>query len=193
MRARDALGGDVNSGNGAQALNGASDHQTLVVPLPDSRWPRHGGRGEDRPAQAKVKQPEPPKPEVDPATKAKRRKRRRWIVGFLAVLIACVSVGFGAWWPGSGRYTDVPSVLLKDAATAESMLAEASLDVDYADPAYSETVAKDLVLASDPERDEPDPRGQRGHTRHVARTRAVCGAGPDRHDRGRGERGAVST
>ena len=124
-------------------------------------------------APAKVKPPKPPKPEVDPAKKAKRRKRRRWIVGFLAVLVACVSVGYGAWWLGSGRYTDVPSVLLKDAATAESLLAEASLDVDYADPAYSETVAKDLVLSSDP---EPTSRIREGSD-----VTLVMSLGPERY------------
>ena len=89
------------------------------------------------------------------------------------MLVACVSVGYGAWWLGSGRYTDVPSVLLKDAATAESLLAEASLDVDYADAAYSETVAKDLVLSSDP---EPTSRIREGSD-----VTLVMSLGPERY------------
>jgi beta-lactam-binding protein with PASTA domain len=89
------------------------------------------------------------------------------------VLIACVAVGYGAWWLGSGRYTDVPSVLLKDAATAEALLAEAGLDVDYADPAYSETVAKDLVLTSDP---EPTSRIREG-----SEVTLVMSLGPERY------------
>ncbi|MET0740007.1 MAG: Stk1 family PASTA domain-containing Ser/Thr kinase, partial [Candidatus Nanopelagicales bacterium] len=170
-RARAALGGGEISNNGAAELNGASDHQTLVVPLPQLSMT--AATSVAAKADVPAKKVKPPKPERDPATKAKRRKRRRWIVGFLAVLIACVGVGYGAWWLGSGRYTEVPSVLLKNAATAESLLTDASLDVDYADPAYSETVAKDLVLSSDP---EPTSRIREGSD-----VTLVMSLGPERY------------
>ena len=53
------------------------------------------------------------------------------------------------------------------------MLAEAGLDVDYADPAYSETVAKDLVLSSDP---EPTSRIREGSD-----VTLVMSLGPERY------------
>jgi len=78
-----------------------------------------------------------------------RRKRRGPIVFVLALLLAC-AVGVGAWWFGFGRYADAPGVLQLTQAQAVSKLETAGLHVKVAPPAYSDTVPKGRVMASDP-------------------------------------------
>jgi serine/threonine-protein kinase len=99
---------------------------------------------------------EPPK---QPRTPTKRRRRGPVVV--ILALILAVAVGAGAWWFGFGRYADAPGVLELTQAQAESKLAAAGLHVKVADPAYSDTVAKGRVMASDP---GPGDRVLRGGT-----------------------------
>jgi len=90
---------------------------------------------------------EPPEDRVPPAPR--RRSRRGPLLLVLALVLALVVAG-GAYWLGWARYTTTPGVLGMSQEDAEAKLAAAGLDVDYEDPAYSETVPAGMVLASDP-------------------------------------------
>lgn len=90
----------------------------------------------------------PMRPAPVPASSPRTRRRRGWAL--LLALVIALGVGGGAWWLGVGRYTSVPAVLQLSQADAESKLSAAGLRVKVGPAAYSETVPKDAVLASDP-------------------------------------------
>jgi serine/threonine-protein kinase len=75
--------------------------------------------------------------------------RRRTVI--LAAVVAMVLVVVGtAWWVTSGRYTDSPQLLNLPKAAAETTADQGGFQIVYNDGGYSETVAKDTVLAEDP-------------------------------------------
>lgn len=89
-----------------------------------------------------------PAPAVDPDPPV--RRSRKGLVLLLASLLLVIGAGVGAWWFLDGRYTTTPGVLGMAKAAAADKLEGAGLTVDYDDGAYSETVAKGRVLATDP-------------------------------------------
>ena len=114
-----------------------------------------------------------PSPPVQVVTAARRRSVRGPLTLLLALLLV-VGVGVGAWWFGFARYEQAPGVLGLDQTSAIARLDEAGLKGDVGDPAYSETVAAGLVLASDPEAGE---RVLDGGT-----VTLVLSLGPERYD-----------
>ena len=91
------------------------------------------------------------RPQVARITTVRRPRRSK--KGPLLLLIALLLVaggGTGAWWFGWARYTSAPAVLGMMQNPAEKKLEAAGLDVEFGDPAYSETVPKGRVLAADP-------------------------------------------
>ncbi len=97
----------------------------------------------------------PPPPPVRPAPvtgppSRPRRSRRGPLILALALFLA-LAVGVGAWWFGWARWTQMPSVLELSRSAAISKLDKAGLDARLGDPAYSETVPKGQVLATDPD------------------------------------------
>ncbi|GAB2879436.1 Stk1 family PASTA domain-containing Ser/Thr kinase [Myroides odoratimimus subsp. xuanwuensis] len=82
---------------------------------------------------------------------APRRRRGRGPLVLLLVLLLVAALGGGAWWFGYARYTPVPGVIGLTEAKAVQRLEAAGLEVKVGDGAYSETVAADLVLSTDPE------------------------------------------
>ena len=95
------------------------------------------------PAPASVGAPAPA------AALASRRRRRGPLVLVLALLLA-VGVGGGAWWFGFARYTQAPGVLGLAEPVAVERLQAAGLEVELADPAYSDSVEAGAVLRTDP-------------------------------------------
>ncbi|MCB0907343.1 MAG: serine/threonine protein kinase [Nocardioidaceae bacterium] len=127
--------------DGPAAWGASSYHEaTAAIPglrAPDETRPPAGGRG--RPPKA----PKPPKPP----------RQRRSLRGPLLVLLSVLLIAgaaTGAWWYGIGRYTTTPGLLGLTQAQAEAKLAEAGLDVEVADPQYSEEVAKGEIIQTDP-------------------------------------------
>lgn len=84
-----------------------------------------------------------------PVRRRRSRRRRGPLTLVLALLLALV-IGVGAWWFGFARYASTPGVLQLTQAAATSKLHAAGLQVKVAPPAYSDTVAKGRVIASDP-------------------------------------------
>ena len=84
-----------------------------------------------------------------PGATGSRRTRRGPVLLAIALAIA-LAAGIGAYWFGWARYTATPGVigLTQQAATAK--LDHAGLDVRIGQAAYSEDVAKGLVVGTDP-------------------------------------------
>lgn len=84
------------------------------------------------------------------AAPARQRRRGKGIlVTALVVLLVAGLIG-GGYWFGWGRYIATPSVIGLAQAAAEQELADAGLDHEYAEAAYSETVPAGEVIGSDP-------------------------------------------
>ncbi len=80
-----------------------------------------------------------------------RRPSRRGLIIFLLSLLLVIGAGAGVWWFGAGRYTTTPGVLGLVETEAVQKLESEGLKAQLGDPAYSETVPKGHVLATDPE------------------------------------------
>ncbi|GAA5151273.1 Stk1 family PASTA domain-containing Ser/Thr kinase [Nocardioides marinquilinus] len=101
-----------------------------------------------------------PGPTPVPPPDARRRPRRpdepprtRVRTGRLLLLVALVialAVGAGAFWFGSARYTETPSVLGQQRDAAVAALEDADLDVAFADPVYDTDRPAGVVVAADP-------------------------------------------
>ena len=103
-----------------------------------------------------------------------RRRSRKGLVLLLVALLLVVGAGAGAWWFLDGRYTTTPGVLGMTQQGAESELDAAGLGAEVGDPAYSETVAKGRVVATDP---DPGSRVLSGGT-----VTLMLSLGKERHD-----------
>ena len=138
--------------------------RTLVVALPT---------GEVAPAQrpaTKAKNGKPAKPPKPP--RGGRRRSGGWIVLLVIVLVAAL-IGALGWWYGSARSVAVPSVVGKSLAAAQAAFAGSGLTLQAGEPAYSETVKKDLVITTDP---EPGGEARTGSIVH-----ATLSLGPERY------------
>jgi serine/threonine-protein kinase len=95
--------------------------------------------------------PPPSRPPEEPASDGERpRRSRRGPVLLVLALVLALLVGGGAYWLGWARYTSTPGVLGMTEAEAEAKLEAAGLEVEYADPVYSETVPDGRVIRTDP-------------------------------------------
>jgi len=87
--------------------------------------------------------------EEEPPRRSPRRRRFGPVMMLGALLVAIV-VGVGAWWLGAGRYTTTPGVLQLTPEQATTKLESAGFKVETGDPQFSDSVAKGLVMATDP-------------------------------------------
>ena len=95
--------------------------------------------------------PPPPRPPEQPVSDGERpRRSRRGLVLLVLALVLALLVGGGAYWLGWARYTSTPGVLGMAQDDAQAKLEAAGLKVEYADPAYSETVPDGRVITTDP-------------------------------------------
>jgi serine/threonine-protein kinase len=94
----------------------------------------------------------PPPRDRRPAARPPRpRRSRKGPLALLLSLLLVVGLGVGAWWFGFERYTSTPGVLGLARSAAVDRLEGSGLTAEVGDPAYSETVPRGEVLASDPE------------------------------------------
>ncbi|SDE95477.1 serine/threonine protein kinase [Blastococcus fimeti] len=77
-----------------------------------------------------------------------RRRRARFAVAL--VLLLAITIGAIGWWMGSGRWTDVPTLVGKSREAAVDMLQDAGLDPKPVVEQFSETVPAGTVIATDP-------------------------------------------
>ncbi len=99
------------------------------------------------------------------------RRSRRGLYLLVAVLLAALVAGIGAWQLGS--YANVPSVITLDKAAAEKKLADAGFEVRFGDAEYDDKIPLDSVIRTDP---DPGDRVSKGSTITV-----VLSRGPDVH------------
>ncbi|GAA3746806.1 Stk1 family PASTA domain-containing Ser/Thr kinase [Plantactinospora mayteni] len=89
----------------------------------------------------------------------------RLFAGRASVVVTVVALalvaGMAGWWFAFGRYTETPSLAGLAGTEAKVQAERAGFVIKFADPRYSEDVAKDQVLAQDP---ESTSRIQRGGT-----------------------------
>ncbi|WP_237171876.1 Stk1 family PASTA domain-containing Ser/Thr kinase, partial [Prescottella equi] len=83
---------------------------------------------------------------------------RTVLVWLLVILLVAGALGFGGWWLGSGRYAAIPAVDGLDKAGATSQIEAAGLSVETRG-AYSDTVAIDTPVGTDPAAGERVTRG----------------------------------
>jgi serine/threonine-protein kinase len=121
---------------------GASSYHEATAAIPGLRAP-------DEPLPPAGGQGRPPKPPKAPKPPRQRRSLRGPLLVLLSVLLIA-GAATGAWWYGIGRYTTTPGLLGLTQEQAEAKLAEAGLEVEVADPQYSEDVAKGEVISTDP-------------------------------------------
>ncbi|GAA4366571.1 Stk1 family PASTA domain-containing Ser/Thr kinase [Nocardioides caricicola] len=96
--------------------------------------------------------PPPPVPAQKRTTPPPRpRRRRRGLLATILAVLLVAGLGVGAWWFLDGRYTSTPGVLGMTKAAAEAELADAGLEAEWGDRAYSETVPAGRVISTDPE------------------------------------------
>jgi serine/threonine-protein kinase len=135
------------------AGSGALPERTELIPSPTAI------------VRTQPEAPARPEPERRP-----RARRRRGPLTLILALLLAAAVGVGAWWVGFGRYATTPGVLRLSQAAATQKLASAGLHVRVSSPAYSDTVAKGQVMASDP---APGGRVAHGGTVTITLSRGV--------------------
>ncbi len=98
-----------------------------------------------------------------------RRRRARLLVAI--ILLLAITVGAIGWWLGSGRWTDIPSLVGKEREAAIDLLQAAGLDPNPVVEQWSETVPEGEVIAAAPD----DGEAIRGTD-----VRLVVSRGPER-------------
>jgi serine/threonine protein kinase/beta-lactam-binding protein with PASTA domain len=111
---------------------------------------------------------QPPPPVVIPPPKPRKqrtvrsRRRRRALIVLIVLLILGGSVGYGGWWLASGRFSRVPQVGGQNQAQATDMIKHAGFAVaGSVQQEFSDSVAKDAIIATDPAAGARTPRGHR--------------------------------
>ena len=83
----------------------------------------------------------------------KQRRGRGWIVALTLLVLGVAGAAFAGWYlaAGPGKQVTVPGILGMDQAAATAALEQAGLRLEVGGEEFSETIAKGLVLSSDPE------------------------------------------
>lgn len=114
-----------------------------------------------------------PSPERLAAERERRaRKRRRGWLAFLLILMLSASAALAGWYVTEGRFTTAPDLASLSKAEATRMAARSGLSVDFED-AYSETVARGMVISTSP---GPGTKIEKG-----SRIQAALSRGPERY------------
>ena len=94
--------------------------------------------------------PPPDGPGEAPYVHRPRRSRRGPVLLVVALVVALVA-GLGAYWFGWARYTATPGVIGMTQAAAVHQLEQAGLTAHVGPSAYSESVPKGRIAATDPD------------------------------------------
>jgi len=86
-----------------------------------------------------------------PARPSRPRRSRRGPVFLAIALVIALAAGLGAYWFGWARYTATPGVLGMTQGAATHKLDRAGFDVTVGPAAFSESVPKGRVVATDPD------------------------------------------
>ena len=134
-------------GPALSAVQGRPDH-TLVVDLTQRPYAATARRGDTGPMAA------------PPGTRHGRR-RSRGPLALLIVLVLALVLSGAAWFVAYGPLskTTTPSLLGKTQAQAAAIADQDGLSVKVVDHDFSEVVAKDLVLRTDPQGGSPVDKG----------------------------------
>lgn len=125
----------------------AGVQHTKVVTTVTPRPPEHDTESDTDP------------PGAHPFADARRdRSRRAVLVWVLVVLLLAAAVGFGGWWLGSGRYAAIPAVDGQSPAAATASIEAVGLTASTKGQ-YSDTVAVDALIGTDPTSGSKVPRG----------------------------------
>jgi serine/threonine-protein kinase len=108
------------------------------------------------------------------AVKERRKRRRRGALALIVVLALAAAIGLFAYEAGATRYVDTPAVatLAEDEALAE--ITALGLTPVLADREFSETVARDTVIRTDPAGGERVEEG--------GEVSVIVSKGPERFD-----------
>ncbi len=87
-----------------------------------------------------------------------RGSRRTVLVWLLVVLLVAAVLGFGGWWLGSGRYSAIPVIDGQDTSAATATVEAAGFTAETKGT-YSDTVAVDSPIGTDPGAGSKVPRG----------------------------------
>ncbi|GAA3521432.1 Stk1 family PASTA domain-containing Ser/Thr kinase [Nocardioides daeguensis] len=119
--------------------------------LPDLVAPDHEPTSVIR-EQPAPRTPPPPTAAPRPARAPRERKpgRRKGLAVALVLVVLAAALGSTAWWVGWGRYTTTPGVIGLEQAAATKKLEQAGLGVEVGKEVYSESVAKGVVITTDP-------------------------------------------
>lgn len=88
----------------------------------------------------------------------RQRTRRGCALWLVIALIATLGMGLGAWWLGSGRYGEVPSITGLSQPQAEAAITEAGFTAVTKEE-YHDSVPKAQVIGTDPDSGEQVVRG----------------------------------
>ncbi|MDO5029661.1 MAG: PASTA domain-containing protein [Corynebacterium sp.] len=113
---------------------------------------------------ARTDSPQHPQPRSESAQKrpnrraSRQRTRRGCALWLVIALIATLGMGLGAWWLGSGRYGEVPSITGLSQPQAMSAISDAGFE-PVVDERYHNTVAASKIIGSEPLAGERVVRG----------------------------------
>ena len=117
------------------------DPNAPEYPLPpDTQGPQHPQHPQPRSAQTQT-------PKSRRATR--QRTRRGCALWLIIALVATLGMGLGAWWLGSGRYGEVPSITGLSQPQAMTAISEAGFE-PVVDERYDNDVAVSQIIGSDP-------------------------------------------
>lgn len=113
---------------------------------------------------ARTDYPQHPQPRSEGAQQRKshnssrQRTRRGCALWLVIALVATLGMGLGAWWLGSGRYGEVPSITGLSQPQAMSAISEAGFE-PIVDERYHDSVAASQIIGSEPLAGERVVRG----------------------------------
>ena len=130
-----------------ERLSPHSGDETAIVPaVPET--------ADHRPTWARL-------PQSQPRARGTRRRmeeqeddgaaaRRTRLLMIIAASVITLVLAGGGWWIGVGRYGEAPRLVNLPKTQAVAAARQEGFELTYAEAAYSEEVAKDVVMSQDP-------------------------------------------